>query len=63
VIVLYSPMPEALVADMSQQAAARYFVAPSPALAAPWLAALHRAGLHSTLIYEVHAFVVYRLER
>jgi 4-amino-4-deoxy-L-arabinose transferase-like glycosyltransferase len=65
VIVLYSPMPEALADDMGQQLAARYFVAPSPALAAPWLEALRQTGIHSTIIYEdtANALVVYRLER
>jgi hypothetical protein len=64
VIVLYSPMPEALADDMGQQVAPRYFVAPSPAQAAPWLDALHRAGIHTTMIYEkpASAFVIYRLE-
>jgi 4-amino-4-deoxy-L-arabinose transferase-like glycosyltransferase len=64
VIVLYSPMPEAMADDMGQQVAPRYFVAPSPAQAAPWLDALHRAGIHTSMIYEnaTNAFVVYRLE-
>jgi hypothetical protein len=65
VIVLYSPMPETLADDMGQQVAPRYFVAPSPAQAAPWLDALHRVGIRTTMIYErpPNASVVYRLER
>ena len=65
VIVLYSPMPEALADSIGQQVAPRYFVAPSPAQAAPWLDALRRAGIHTTMIYETpaDAFVIYRLER
>ena len=65
VIVLYSPMPEALAADMREQTAARYLVAPSPALAAPWLDTLNQMGIHSTVIYEDTAstLLVYRLEK
>jgi 4-amino-4-deoxy-L-arabinose transferase-like glycosyltransferase len=64
VVVLYSPMPEALADDMGRQVTPRYFVAPSPAQAAPWLDALHRAGIHTTTIYEkpASAFVIYQLE-
>jgi 4-amino-4-deoxy-L-arabinose transferase-like glycosyltransferase len=63
VIVLYSPLPEALAADMAEQPAPRYFVAPSAAQAAPWLNALHRADILESINYSdpAHRFVVYRL--
>jgi 4-amino-4-deoxy-L-arabinose transferase-like glycosyltransferase len=64
VIVLYSPMPEALADDMRQQATPRYFVTPSPALAAPWLDALHRADIHTSIVCRdtANGFVIYQLE-
>ena len=63
-LVLYTPLPEALAADMARQEHPRYFVAPSPAQAAPWIAALDRAGVRSQVEYHdlAHGFVIYRLE-
>ena len=63
-LVLYTPLPEALASDMATQAHPRYFVAPSPGHAAPWIAALDRAGVMSAIVYHdtAHGFVVYRLE-
>jgi hypothetical protein len=63
VLLLYSPQPEALADDMAQQPHPRYFAAPSARHAAPWLAALKRAGIGASVIYEdtPHYFVIYRL--
>ncbi len=69
VIILYSPMPEALADDIPAAAQAdeptpRYFVAPSLALAAPWLDALQHAGIKYSITYKdtASSFVIYRLE-
>lgn len=57
----YKPLPEALADDM--QAVPRYFAAPSPTHAAPWIAALHRADIQTVTVYhdQRHGFTVYRL--
>ena len=64
VTIVYSPLPEALASDTAQQPGNRYFAAPSPQQAAPWIAALRRASVQVTAIYldSDHGFVVYRLE-
>ncbi len=61
--LLYSAQPEALAGDMAQQRHPRYFAAPSPQHAAPWLDALQRAGIDVSVVYEdtLHHFVIYRL--
>jgi 4-amino-4-deoxy-L-arabinose transferase-like glycosyltransferase len=61
--VLYSPMPEALADEMARQSQPRYLAAPSPTLAAPWLAALERVGVETTPIYHDtgNGFIVYQL--
>lgn len=65
VSLLYAPLPEALADDALHAAGSRFFVAPSPQAAAPWLAALHRVGIQTPVIYfdAAHHFVVYRLDR
>jgi 4-amino-4-deoxy-L-arabinose transferase-like glycosyltransferase len=64
VIVLYTPLPEVLADDMVAQNHPRYFVVPSPDHAAPWLAALRRAGITISTVYDdtTHRFVIYRLD-
>jgi hypothetical protein len=64
VTIIYSPLPEALASDMAQQPDRRYFAAPSPQQAAPWIAALRRVSVGATAIYvdSDHGFVVYRLD-
>lgn len=63
VALVYTPLPETLAADMAPQTGPRYFVAPSPAHAAPWLDALHAAGISTAIVYHdpQHGFVVYAL--
>jgi 4-amino-4-deoxy-L-arabinose transferase-like glycosyltransferase len=63
VALVYSPLPEALADTLRAQPAPRYFVAPSPAAAAPWRAALDRAGITAQAVYHdrTQGFVVYRL--
>lgn len=64
--IVYSPLPEALVTDLtrlrSTQRRARYFVAPTADHAARWRATLHPAGIPTTTVYtdQAHGFVVYR---
>lgn len=58
ITLVYMPLPEALAEELTRPNAGRYFVAPSPELAAPWLAVL---GEVST-IYSDHEFVVYDLQ-
>jgi 4-amino-4-deoxy-L-arabinose transferase-like glycosyltransferase len=62
--VIYSPLPEALADDVSEQHSRHYFAAPSPQLAAPWIAALRGVGVRATPIYADpdHGFVVYQLD-
>lgn len=60
VIVLYMPLPDDLAVDMAAQSYPRYLVAPSPQIAAPWLAALDHVHLHTTLI-KVDNFVIYKI--
>jgi len=64
-LVLYTPLPEALAEDMAGQPYPRYFVAPSPDHAAPWIAALDRSAVAAAIVYHdpAHGFVVYRLEQ
>lgn len=61
----YAPLPEALADEMAQQPDARYLVAPCPLYAAPWLDALHRAGINTAPLYhdQYHNFIIYRLWR
>lgn len=62
-LVVYSPQPEALAAEMAGRVDTRYFAAPSAGHAAPWLDALARAGVQSALDYHdpAHGFVIYAL--
>lgn len=64
VSILYTALPEALAEEMTRQTQTRYFVAPSPQKAAPWLAALQRSGIAASTIYldTNHHFVIYRLD-
>jgi hypothetical protein len=59
--LMYQPLPEALAQDMRQQSERRFFVAPSPDAAAPWLDALRRARIEITIMYHAE-FVLYALE-
>jgi hypothetical protein len=59
--LMYQPLPEALAQDMRQQSERRFFVAPSPDAAAPWLDALCRARIEITIMYHAE-FVLYALE-
>ncbi len=73
VIILYSPMPEALAdelhdnqqSSLADESTPRYFVAPSSALAAPWVDALRRVGTLYSIAYQdtANGFVIYRLGR
>jgi hypothetical protein len=64
VILAYMPLPEALADDMAAQSSPRYFVAPSPNAAAPWIAALRQANVEIGGAYHdcEHGFVVYWLQ-
>jgi 4-amino-4-deoxy-L-arabinose transferase-like glycosyltransferase len=64
VSVVYSPLPEALADDAAQHPGRRYFVAPSPRQAAPWIAALRQSGVQAAVIYadSGHGFVIYQLD-
>ncbi|MBN1564841.1 MAG: glycosyltransferase family 39 protein [Anaerolineae bacterium] len=59
--LLYHALPEALADDMRAQTATRYFVAPSPEAAAPWLDALRRVEITITPVYHAE-FVIYALK-
>ena len=62
-ILLYMPLPGDLADDMRSRTNPRYFAAPSVADAGPWLAALTRAGIAATPVYNdpPYGFVVYAL--
>ncbi len=59
----YVPLPDALADNMRAATAPRYFAAASPPQAAPWLAALERAGIVVAPVYHdrINGFVVYGL--
>jgi hypothetical protein len=59
--LLFMPLPEDLADDMAAQPNVRYFVAPSDPAAAPWIAALARRDISSTIVYQTHGFIIYRL--
>lgn len=60
VYLVYQPLPADLANAMQRATTRRFFVAPSPAIAAPWLAALHHASITTSIVYNQH-FVVYSL--
>jgi hypothetical protein len=64
VSLIYYSLPEALADDVAHQTAPRYFAAPSPPIAAPWIAALERVHIQIDAIYldTANGFVIYRLE-
>jgi hypothetical protein len=59
--LLFMPLPEDLADDMAAQPNIRYFVVPSEPAAAPWIAALARRDISSTIVYQTHGFIIYRL--
>jgi hypothetical protein len=59
--LIYQPLPEAVADDMQHHSQKRYFVAPSPEAAAPWLDVLRRAGIAISIAYHAE-FVIYALE-
>ncbi|MBN1678833.1 MAG: hypothetical protein JW966_00980, partial [Anaerolineae bacterium] len=63
VIVLYSPLPEALADDMVAQSSPRFFAVPSRRAARPWLAALRYQSITIEVVYtdSTAGFVVYKL--